>query len=49
MDNQIKQLMKTVNKSIEIGSKVNKFIAEQKHLDSLFKEEDIDNVKKQID
>lgn len=49
MDAQIKELTRSVNKSIEIGSRVSKFMAEEKHLESLFKEEEIDAVKREID
>ena len=48
MEKQIKEVTNTINKSIEIASKVKKFMSEEKHLESIFNEKQIEQIKKEI-
>ena len=48
MEKQIKDVTNTINKSIEIASKVKKFMSEERHLESIFSEKQIDEIKKEI-
>ena len=48
MEKQIKDLTNTINKSIEIASKVKKFMSEEKHLESIFNDKQIEDIKKEI-
>ena len=46
MEKQIKDMTNTINKSIEIASKVKNFLSEEKHLESIFSEKQIEEIKK---
>lgn len=46
MEQEIKSLTKTVNNSLDIASKVQKFLSETNNIEDIFNEEKLNQVKK---